>query len=71
MLNAINTHSKVSPRVGEALGVGRHDAPSVPSEIMKKFLFFSFNPIALKKAKIVYNFGLSEYNSVKMELFTY
>ena len=25
----------------------------------------TFNPIALRKAKIVYNFGLSEYNRVK------
>ena len=25
----------------------------------------SFNPIALRKAKIVYNFGLSECNRVK------
>ena len=25
-----------------------------------------FNPIALKKAKIVYNFGLSECNRVKV-----
>ena len=24
-----------------------------------------FNPIALRKAKIVYNFGLSEFNRVK------
>ena len=27
--------------------------------------FWCFNPIALRKAKIVYNFGLSEYNKVK------
>ena len=27
-----------------------------------------FNPIALRKAKIVYNFGLSECNRVKIEI---
>ena len=30
---------------------------------------FSFNPIALRKAKIAYNFGLSECNRVKMGVF--
>ena len=29
-------------------------------------LFGDFNPIALRKAKIVYNFGLSECNRVKV-----
>ena len=29
------------------------------------FQMFKFNPIALRKAKIVYNFGLSECNRVK------
>ena len=29
---------------------------------------FHFNPIALRKAKIVYNFGLSECNMVNMIL---
>ena len=31
------TYSNVSASVGEALGVGRHDAPSVPSKIREKF----------------------------------
>ena len=31
--------------------------------IFTKFCFF-FNPIALRKAKIIYNFGLSECNRV-------
>ena len=30
-------------------------------------IFISFNPIALRKAKIVYNFGLSECNRVNSE----
>ena len=30
---------------------------------------FSFNPIVLKKAKIVYNFGLSDCNRVKELVF--
>ena len=29
-------------------------------------LFGLFNPITLRKAKIAYNFGLSEYNRVKV-----
>ena len=29
-----------------------------------------FNPTALRKAKIVYNFGLSEYKGVKRECFS-
>ena len=29
---------------------------------------FVFNPIALRKAKIVYNFGLSECNRVKVQI---
>ena len=33
--------------------------------LRKEFAFLSFNPIALRKAKIVYNFGLSECNRVK------
>ena len=28
-------------------------------------VYHGLNPIALRKAKIVYNFGLSEYNRVK------
>ena len=32
--------------------------------ILKDF-FFDMNPVALRKAKIVYNFGLSECNRVK------
>ena len=32
--------------------------------ILKDF-FFDMNPIALRKAKIVYNFGLSECSRVK------
>ena len=28
----------------------------------------SLNPIALRKAKIIYNFGLSEWNRVKVDL---
>ena len=32
------------------------------SSVMQLFLFF--NPIALRKAKIAYNFGLSECNRV-------
>ena len=32
--------------------------------IFKDF-FFDINPIAHRKAKIVYNFGLSEWNKVK------
>ena len=31
----------------------------------KGFFFFDINPIVLRKAKIVYNFGLSECNRVK------
>ena len=31
----------------------------------KGFFFFGMNPIAIRKAKIVYNFGLSECNRVK------
>ena len=30
-----------------------------------EFTFVFFNPVALRKAKIVYNFGLSECNRVK------
>ena len=30
-------------------------------------IVFIFNPIALRKAKIVYNFGLSEYNWVHLK----
>ena len=30
------------------------------------FPAFRFNPVALRKAKIVYNFGLSECNKVKI-----
>ena len=30
------------------------------------FSHISINPVALRKAKIVYNFGLSESNRVKM-----
>ena len=30
---------------------------------------FAFNPMALRKAKIAYNFGLSECNRVKPTLF--
>ena len=33
--------------------------------ILKDFFFFDMNPIALRKAKIVYSFGLSECNRVK------
>ena len=33
---------------------------------LDKVAFNSFNPVALRKAKIVYNFGLSECNRVKM-----
>ena len=36
---------------------------------MAKFFFF-FNPIALRKAKIVYNFGLSECNRVNSHMCT-
>ena len=32
--------------------------------ILKDF-FFDMNPVVLRKAKIVYNFGLSECNRVK------
>ena len=32
---------------------------------LKDFFFFGMNPIATRKAKIVYNFGLSECNRVK------
>ena len=31
----------------------------------------SFNPTALRKAKIVYNFGLSECNRIKEDKFSY
>ena len=34
--------------------------------LQKVVTFGSFNPIALRKAKIVYNFGLSECNRVKV-----
>ena len=30
-----------------------------------------FNPVALRKAKIVYNFGLSEFNRVNMRLYIF
>ena len=33
--------------------------------LIKYCISHKFNPIALRKAKIVYNFGLSECNSVK------
>ena len=33
--------------------------------ILKDSLFFDMNQVALRKAKIVYNFGLSECNRVK------
>ena len=36
--------------------------------LLKAQLFFSFNPIALRKAKIVYNFGLSECNLVHVKV---
>ena len=32
---------------------------------LMKTLSYAFNPIALRKAKIAYNFGLSEWNKVK------
>ena len=35
------------------------------SGILPKKKEFTLNPIALREAKIVYNFGLSECNSVK------
>ena len=38
---------------------------------LKQFFFFDMNPIALKKAKIVYNFGLSECNRVKRNPIAY
>ena len=31
----------------------------------KGFFFFDMNPTAIRKAKIVYNFGLSECNRIK------
>ena len=34
----------------------------------KTSMFWLLNPIALRKAKIVYNFGLSECNRVKLEV---
>ena len=34
----------------------------------KGFFFFDMNPIALRKAKIVYNFGLSECNRVQRKI---
>ena len=37
------------------------------AHIKSGVLIFCFNPIALRKAKIVYNFGLSECNRVKCE----
>ena len=33
--------------------------------ILKDFFFFDVNPIVLRKAKLVYSFGLSECNRVK------
>ena len=33
--------------------------------ILNDFFFFDMNPIALRKAKIVYNFGISMCNRVK------
>ena len=33
--------------------------------MMGLFSYFAFNPTALRKAEIVYNFGLSECNKVK------
>ena len=36
---------------------------------LAKWRSLSFNPFALRKAKIVYNFGLSECNRVKSRLF--
>ena len=41
----------------------RHSAVSEKKKIL------NFNPIALRKAKTVYNFGLSECNRVKFVLF--
>ena len=36
--------------------------------VLEKKTYLLLNPIALRKAKIVYNFGLSECNRVKTEL---
>ena len=41
------------------------DQTAWSSLIRACFAASSFNPIALRKAKIVYNFGLSECNRVK------
>ena len=37
-------------------------------KMLNKEVFISFNPIALRKAKTVYRFGLSECNKVELIL---
>ena len=40
-------------------------ANSFPGELTSVWKALFFNPISLRKAKIVYNFGLSEFNMIK------
>ena len=42
----------------------RYGAPCVQPVISLRGVFIRLNPIALRKAKIAYNFGLSECNRV-------
>ena len=46
--------SDIQPAIGEQTTLYTYTGPD-----------FAFNPIALRKVKIVYNFGLSECNRVK------
>ena len=50
-------HSKTQVKIKE-----------VPDKYLKRFLYHSINHTALRKAKIVYNFGLSECNRVKLNI---
>ena len=50
-----------------------HDIIEIKSScciVYKKVSYKLLNPIALRKAKIVFNFGLSECNRVKVRNFT-
>ena len=42
---------------------------AIMSESSTNYVTTKINPVALRKANIVYNFGLSEYNRVKLYFF--
>ena len=57
------------PQFGDNIQVVHVKQTHKSGNIFRKLLFWKvfrmFNPIELRKAKIAYNFGLSEFNRVK------